>query len=100
VEDSEGDLKRAFADLDAAWNAHLVRLAAREDALTGLVLALCQRLGLDRVEADRLLAAHEKMIETDRLVKIEDSNPAIAAAAASFLERWEQAQGGSAFDRS
>jgi hypothetical protein len=40
-----------------------------------------------RIEADRLLAAHEKMIKTDRLVKIEDSNPAIAAAAASFLER-------------
>jgi hypothetical protein len=98
MREADRELKQAFADLDAAWNAHFVRLAARIDALTGLVLALCHRLGLDRGEADRLLAEHEKTIETDRLVKIENSNPAIAAAAASFIERWEQTGRGSSAD--
>lgn len=92
--DTERELKqaleRSFRQFDAAWNAHLVRLAARIDALTGLVLALGQRLGLDREIVDQMLTDHEEKFEMGRLVKIEDHNPAIAALAASFLERWEK----------
>ncbi len=83
-------LERSFHQMDAAWNAYLIRLSARIDALTGLVLALANRLGLDRAAADRMLAEHEKQLEEGRLLKTEDHNPAIAALSAEFLERWEK----------
>jgi hypothetical protein len=88
MSDAERQMKQSFDKLDAAWTAHHVRLAARIDALTGLVLALCQRLGLDRATADRMLTEHEKRLEEGRLLKIEDHNPAIAALSSDFLEAW------------
>jgi hypothetical protein len=88
MSDDERAMKQVFDKLDAAWTAHHVRLAARIDALTGLVLALCQKLGLDRAIADRMLAEHEKKLEENRLLRIEDHNPAIAALSSDFLEAW------------
>ncbi len=93
--DAERQLKQSFDQLDAAWTAHHVRLAARIDALTGLVLALCERLGLDRATADQMLAQHEKRLEENRLLKIEDHNPAIAALSSDFLEAWGKGSSGS-----
>ena len=90
MSDDAHQLKQAFDNLDAAWTAHHARLAARMDALTGLVLALCQKLGLDRAAAERLLAEQEKMRGWERLAHMEDTNPGKAALAATFLELWEK----------
>jgi hypothetical protein len=65
-----------------------------------LVLALCHKLGIDRAAADTMLEEHEKKLESDRLVKIEDHNPSIAALASSFLERWDQDTKGSSSEDS
>src|ERR1700730_10199545 len=88
TDEATAEFKTSLVKLHATWNAQLILLHARIESLAGLLLALCHRLGCDKDKTDRLLNAHEKSISLDRLVKLENRDPMIAAHTAAFLEEW------------
>ena len=80
-------------NVNAAIEAHLMRLSARLDALESLVLALASRSGVDAAGAEKLLRKHQRERLGERLADLADRDSSAAAWSAKYLKAWERSEG-------